>query len=171
MDAADHLLEKARALSREVSTKVAEKQCQPHPRQPLQGPRFRLQLDKLQGRNLGERELASFLHKYTLGSHNTSTASRSLAKWIRFESRWKPLQFLVVRVNCEDRKMVWDCKYSYYTLLIQLNTNLDATFIDDYFERRWIKMAQNVRDRNKFWQAIGTVVQSRNELLIRKIKV
>jgi hypothetical protein len=127
-------------------------------------------LDKLRGNSLSEREFAAFLHKMMLGSHNSNRVG---SNWIRFEGRRKPMQIMVIRMNCEDPEMVTENSIRTYLKNnpIQLHTDEAAQLIDNYFQRRWLPLSGSMRDRRKFWQAITTVVQSRHEMLIRKIKV
>lgn len=147
---ADSLLEQAKALSRELRTKILERNNTPNGREVI---KTILQLHKLQGRLLSEREIAAFLHRMMLGVHN---AQRTGSNWIRFEGGKKPLQIVLLRVNCQDADM--------------LNTQANANFIDQYFNQKWIRLHPTVRDRDNFWKTISTVSQSRQELLIRKIK-
>ncbi|KAL3097209.1 hypothetical protein niasHT_030204 [Heterodera trifolii] len=114
----------------------------------------KLQLHKLNGKTLSERELAAFLHRQVLGTLNTP--NRAGANWLRFEGGRKPLQIILVRVNCDDPEM--------------LRTDNNAKFIDEYFGFKWVRLHQSVRDRHRFWHTISTATHSLRELLIRKIK-
>uniref|UniRef100_A0A914H1K2 Exonuclease domain-containing protein n=1 Tax=Globodera rostochiensis TaxID=31243 RepID=A0A914H1K2_GLORO len=140
------VIEKARKLSKELRQQ----------RPKSGGVKFesKLQLHKLNGKTLGEREMAAFLHRHMLGSLNTP--NRAGANWLRFEGGRKPLQIVLIRVECADPKM--------------LHTNENAKFIDEYFGLKWLRLHQSVRDRQKFWRAISTTTHSLRELLIRKIK-
>ncbi|KAI3415393.1 hypothetical protein GPALN_005000 [Globodera pallida] len=141
-----NVIEKARKLSKELR--------QQRPKSGVVKFESKLQLHKLSGKTLGEREMAAFLHRHMLGSLNTP--NRAGANWLRFEGGRKPLQIVLIRVDCADPKM--------------LHTNENAKFIDEYFGFKWLRLHQSVRDRQKFWRAISTTTHSLRELLIRKIK-
>uniref|UniRef100_A0A183BPT1 Exonuclease domain-containing protein n=1 Tax=Globodera pallida TaxID=36090 RepID=A0A183BPT1_GLOPA len=141
-----NVIEEARKLSKELR--------QQRPKSGVVKFESKLQLHKLSGKTLGEREMAAFLHRHMLGSLNTP--NRAGANWLRFEGGRKPLQIMLIRVDCADPKM--------------LHTNENAKFIDEYFGFKWLRLHQSVRDRQKFWRAISTTTHSLRELLIRKIK-
>lgn len=95
------MVEQARALSREIREKLADRELQPNSSCQITAI---LQLEKLRGQNLNERELAAFLHRMALGAHNVPRGA--VSNWIRFNRGKKPLQYLLVRVNCFDKEIV-----------------------------------------------------------------
>jgi len=99
---AESLADQARTLGREIREKLSERELQsPHPSRQVNAI---LQLEKLRGQNLNERELAAFLHRMALGTHNAPRGA--VSNWIRFGGGKKPLQYLLVRVNCHDKEIV-----------------------------------------------------------------
>nr|CAD2186793.1 unnamed protein product [Meloidogyne enterolobii] len=134
----------ARVLGEHVKEKLAEKTKR------FNNPEVVLQLYKLQGRTLGEHEIAAFLHRMMLGSNNCPKAG---SDWIKFKGG-KALQIVFIRINVDDDQLL----------------NLSGTpFMQGYF-KHWIKLKPGKQNRTRFWQTVSTVTRSKYEMLLHKIK-
>uniref|UniRef100_A0A914N5J2 Uncharacterized protein n=1 Tax=Meloidogyne incognita TaxID=6306 RepID=A0A914N5J2_MELIC len=137
----------ARVLGEQVKEKLAEREKT----KKFNNPEVVLQLYKLQGRTLGEHEIAAFLHRMMLGSNNCPKAG---SDWIKFKGG-KALQIVFIRINVGEDEML----------------HLSGTpFMQGYF-KHWIKLKPGKTNRTRFWQIVSTVTRSKYEMLLHKIKV
>uniref|UniRef100_A0A914L2Y2 Exonuclease domain-containing protein n=1 Tax=Meloidogyne incognita TaxID=6306 RepID=A0A914L2Y2_MELIC len=136
----------ARVLGEQVKEKLAEREKT----KKFNNPEVVLQLYKLQGRTLGEHEIAAFLHRMMLGSNNCPKAG---SDWIKFKGG-KALQIVFIRINVGEDEML----------------HLSGTpFMQGYF-KHWIKLKPGKTNRTRFWQIVSTVTRSKYEMLLHKIK-
>ncbi|KAH7729921.1 exonuclease [Aphelenchoides avenae] len=110
--------------------------------------RIVLRLDRLNGRRLGNKELANMIH-YELVGHNVPRQ-----KWYYVANGKGFSHVVVARFNCRKYHL----------------RDKDHMFINEFFNRSWVQLDDNVGNRAAFWNSITTIPLSHHAMLRQKMK-
>ncbi|KAK6757319.1 hypothetical protein RB195_015255 [Necator americanus] len=143
-DSAEPTVNNGLDSSMKISRKLAAARYQ---RQP--GPQLSLNLERLGGAYMSNAEVRELIQYSVIGPVVNKP------KWAHFRPWKSTSQTILIRINCPDDYIE--------------NNEFSFSFIDNFFDKRWIRMDSAVGDRETFWNHIMQVPVSFQEQIRERV--